>query len=331
MDFLLNDVFASEALYFDSPFEMDLETNRKQLPVPVLSEEPAPAVPQFKSQPQVQPQAQSTFSGIPQFNLDSVSVPVITPVNPASIAQVSMPVATAAPVAPVEVFELPRLIEANKDEFVCINEPEVETQTIAHFPGLSDDKDSASTVPVFTTRLAPLATSKSLYVRKTTMVQHKVVMAPAPTQAPAAASAPTKKKARKTAPKHSTFLQAQALGPRFPRMDRAAFEAHQDEAYATRPEGKLGKDGRRRLVWTPELHNRFVSSVHTLGIKSAVPKNVLSLMNVESITRENVASRLQKYRLFIRRMHNLSDDVQLEDCHLTQEVEAAALNTAKLY
>ncbi len=38
------------------------------------------------------------------------------------------------------------------------------------------------------------------------------------------------------------------------------------------------------------------------GIKNAVPKTILQLMNVEGMTRENVASHLQKYRLYLKRL-----------------------------
>lgn len=58
---------------------------------------------------------------------------------------------------------------------------------------------------------------------------------------------------------------------------------------------------RPRLVWTPQLHKRFVDVVKHLGIKSAVPKTIMQLMNVEGLTRENVASHLQKYRLYLKR------------------------------
>ncbi|CAA6654417.1 unnamed protein product [Spirodela intermedia] len=63
---------------------------------------------------------------------------------------------------------------------------------------------------------------------------------------------------------------------------------------------------RPRLVWTPQLHKRFVDAVAHLGIKNAVPKTIMQLMNVEGLTRENVASHLQKYRLYLKRMQSLS-------------------------
>ncbi|KAM0839830.1 hypothetical protein ACQ4PT_060064 [Festuca glaucescens] len=63
---------------------------------------------------------------------------------------------------------------------------------------------------------------------------------------------------------------------------------------------------RARLVWTPQLHKRFVDVVAHLGIKHAVPKSIMQLMNVEGLSRENVASHLQKYRLYVTRMQGPS-------------------------
>uniref|UniRef100_A0A7N0UBJ4 Two-component response regulator n=1 Tax=Kalanchoe fedtschenkoi TaxID=63787 RepID=A0A7N0UBJ4_KALFE len=57
-----------------------------------------------------------------------------------------------------------------------------------------------------------------------------------------------------------------------------------------------------RVVWSVELHQQFVSAVNQLGIDKAVPKKILELMNVPGLTRENVASHLQKYRLYLRRI-----------------------------
>ncbi|CAM8979518.1 unnamed protein product [Rhodiola kirilowii] len=57
-----------------------------------------------------------------------------------------------------------------------------------------------------------------------------------------------------------------------------------------------------RVVWSVELHQQFVAAVNQLGIDKAVPKKILELMNVPGLTRENVASHLQKYRLYLRRI-----------------------------
>ncbi|KAJ1395312.1 Signal transduction response regulator, receiver domain [Sesbania bispinosa] len=61
-----------------------------------------------------------------------------------------------------------------------------------------------------------------------------------------------------------------------------------------------------RVVWSVELHQQFVAAVDQLGIDKAVPKKILELMNVPGLTRENVASHLQKYRLYLRRLSGVS-------------------------
>ncbi|XP_060171855.1 two-component response regulator ARR12-like [Lycium barbarum] len=62
---------------------------------------------------------------------------------------------------------------------------------------------------------------------------------------------------------------------------------------------------RARVVWSIELHRKFVAAVGQLGIEKAVPKRILDLMNVEGLTRENVASHLQKYRLYLKRINSV--------------------------
>ncbi|XVE53553.1 hypothetical protein DITRI_Ditri03aG0012200 [Diplodiscus trichospermus] len=62
-----------------------------------------------------------------------------------------------------------------------------------------------------------------------------------------------------------------------------------------------------RVVWSVELHHKFVAAVKQLGIDKAVPKKILELMNVENLTRENVASHLQKYRLYLKRITCLAN------------------------
>ncbi|KAK9055346.1 hypothetical protein SSX86_026429 [Deinandra increscens subsp. villosa] len=70
---------------------------------------------------------------------------------------------------------------------------------------------------------------------------------------------------------------------------------------------------RSRLVWTPQLHKRFVEVVAHLGVKNAVPKTIMQLMNVEGLSRENVASHLQKYRLYVKRMQGSSTEGSASD------------------
>ncbi|XP_027153447.1 two-component response regulator ORR21 [Coffea eugenioides] len=61
-----------------------------------------------------------------------------------------------------------------------------------------------------------------------------------------------------------------------------------------------------RVVWSVELHQQFVSAVNHLGIDKAVPKRILELMNVPGLTRENVASHLQKFRLYLKRLSGVA-------------------------
>ncbi|XP_062023791.1 two-component response regulator ARR12-like [Rosa rugosa] len=57
-----------------------------------------------------------------------------------------------------------------------------------------------------------------------------------------------------------------------------------------------------RVVWSVDLHRKFVAAVNKLGIDKAVPKKILDLMNEDNLTRENVASHLQKFRLYLKRI-----------------------------
>ncbi|MCO5603186.1 hypothetical protein L7F22_057333 [Adiantum nelumboides] len=65
---------------------------------------------------------------------------------------------------------------------------------------------------------------------------------------------------------------------------------------------------RARVNWTVDLHQRFVKAVNQLGVEKAVPKKVLDVMNVKGLTRENVASHLQKYRLYLKRLSGVTPE-----------------------
>ncbi|XP_026664788.2 two-component response regulator ARR14-like [Phoenix dactylifera] len=56
-----------------------------------------------------------------------------------------------------------------------------------------------------------------------------------------------------------------------------------------------------RFVWSLEMHALFLKAVHHLGIDRAVPRKIQDLMNVSGLTRENIASHLQKYRLALKK------------------------------
>ncbi|PQQ15107.1 two-component response regulator ARR2 [Prunus yedoensis var. nudiflora] len=68
---------------------------------------------------------------------------------------------------------------------------------------------------------------------------------------------------------------------------------------------------RRRLVWTAQLHHQFVTAVNQLGHKNCHPKKILDRMQqmgARGLTRENVASHLQKYRIHFRRQNEASQN-----------------------
>ncbi|GAB2265858.1 hypothetical protein Dimus_000889 [Dionaea muscipula] len=83
-----------------------------------------------------------------------------------------------------------------------------------------------------------------------------------------------------------------------------------------------------RVVWSVELHQQFVSAVNQLGIDKAVPKKILELMNVPGLTRENVASHLQKYRLYLRRLSSASPHSGgLNNCFLSGDPTFGTMST----
>ncbi|KAJ1428928.1 Signal transduction response regulator, receiver domain [Sesbania bispinosa] len=63
-----------------------------------------------------------------------------------------------------------------------------------------------------------------------------------------------------------------------------------------------------KVDWTSELHKKFVKAVEQLGIDQAIPSRILELMKVEGLTRHNVASHLQKYRMHKRQILPKEDD-----------------------
>lgn len=63
-----------------------------------------------------------------------------------------------------------------------------------------------------------------------------------------------------------------------------------------------------KVDWTSELHKKFVHAVEQLGVDQAIPSRILDLMKVEGLTRHNVASHLQKYRMHKRHILPKEDD-----------------------
>uniref|UniRef100_A0A6N2KBD3 Response regulatory domain-containing protein n=1 Tax=Salix viminalis TaxID=40686 RepID=A0A6N2KBD3_SALVM len=59
---------------------------------------------------------------------------------------------------------------------------------------------------------------------------------------------------------------------------------------------------KQKLIWTNALHNRFLQAIHHIGLDKAVPKRILECMSVRGLAREHIASHLQKYRIFLRKV-----------------------------
>ncbi|XP_004514128.1 two-component response regulator ARR14-like isoform X2 [Cicer arietinum] len=51
-----------------------------------------------------------------------------------------------------------------------------------------------------------------------------------------------------------------------------------------------------RFSWNQQFHNQFVIVVNQLGLDNVKPKQILKIMDVPGLTREHVASHLQKLR-----------------------------------
>ncbi|PRQ60030.1 putative response regulator and transcription factor RR-A-type family [Rosa chinensis] len=76
-----------------------------------------------------------------------------------------------------------------------------------------------------------------------------------------------------------------------------------------------------KVVWSNSLHNHFLLAIRHIGLDKAVPKRILEFMNVPGLTRENVASHLQKYRMFLKRV---AEKARLSKC-LSERVFRSSL------
>ncbi|XP_059310684.1 putative two-component response regulator ARR13 [Lycium ferocissimum] len=63
---------------------------------------------------------------------------------------------------------------------------------------------------------------------------------------------------------------------------------------------------KRRVIWTPKMHKNFLQAIQQLGHEKAVPKKIVEIMNEPGLTREHVASHLQKYRMSLKRAQESS-------------------------
>ncbi|CAJ2645192.1 unnamed protein product [Trifolium pratense] len=95
--------------------------------------------------------------------------------------------------------------------------------------------------------------------------------------------------------------QNKNLGKR--RKDQDEEEENED-GEGTGDEDDPSSQKKPRVVWSVDLHKKFLIAVNQLGLEKAVPKKILDLMNDERLTRENVASHLQKFRLYLKKANH---------------------------
>ncbi|GFY92396.1 hypothetical protein Acr_08g0007920 [Actinidia rufa] len=66
---------------------------------------------------------------------------------------------------------------------------------------------------------------------------------------------------------------------------------------------KNKKKNKKRVVWDEKMKRKFLEAIELLGSDHAFPKKIVEVMNVPGLTRESVASHLQKHRITMKRAH----------------------------
>ena len=89
------------------------------------------------------------------------------------------------------------------------------------------------------------------------------------------------------------LLMGMPIGGAFPGMDDGTGgklrcgvsweeeDGGEDGSSLKEPLQHEGTGSKRRLIWSQELHERFLAAIRKLGVKNAVPKAILNLMGVE--------------------------------------------------
>eukprot|EP00899_Mesostigma_viride_P010291 jgi/Mesvir1/19263/Mv10343-RA.2 len=94
-------------------------------------------------------------------------------------------------------------------------------------------------------------------------------------------------------------------------------------------EGSGGK--KSRVIWTAELHACFLDAIKRVGIDQVVPKTILQAMGVSGVSRESIASHLQKFRIWHRKMKEagvLDEHLSVDDFLATHGDKAPHSATA---
>ncbi|KAL8150163.1 hypothetical protein V2J09_019971 [Rumex salicifolius] len=77
----------------------------------------------------------------------------------------------------------------------------------------------------------------------------------------------------------------------------------------------LSSEAKPRLKWTPQLHQRFVDAVKSIGgAEKATPKSLMRVMGIPGLTLYHLKSHLQKYRLGKNHSIETCSESNHEDC-----------------
>ncbi|TQD98884.1 hypothetical protein C1H46_015527 [Malus baccata] len=97
-------------------------------------------------------------------------------------------------------------------------------------------------------------------------------------------------------------------------MERNIYVSCEGEGNCEYENGVMTRDPKPRLRWTPDLHDRFVDAVTTLGGPDKAPKSVLRVMGLKGLTLYHLKYLLQKYRLGQHaRKHNSVEEQSREN------------------
>ncbi|XP_055835139.1 two-component response regulator ARR10-like isoform X3 [Solanum dulcamara] len=103
-------------------------------------------------------------------------------------------------------------------------------------------------------------------------------------------------------------------------------------------QGKQGKDNsvnftlptKSQIIWTESLHNKFLEAIRNIGFDKAAPKKILDHMKVPGLTKDNVSSHWQKYRMSLRRGTDASCRIQVPDINLTSRANQSTIASGTL-
>ncbi|CAN6814557.1 unnamed protein product [Brassica oleracea] len=57
-----------------------------------------------------------------------------------------------------------------------------------------------------------------------------------------------------------------------------------------------------KIIWTSSLENHFCKAIQHIGVHKVTPTKILKFMNLNYLTRAHIASKLQKYRKFLKKV-----------------------------